>query len=237
MKAVSDPDLCFLQKSNHRDLKLLADLLVYDDDGKERNNERLTKESDYNNNKESLPNALGAIVDEFLRYGGNTIANVVRRHGTNYKQILFDICERLLIDFDKRMTAVRLERKIVQRTIELIAIDAKEQEMKDLCQEFGIEFSENNEQNIESIIENAMPHRNLVENTMPYLINCIDNRQDFPKWYEKIRKKVIRVNVGEGAWKATNPVGWAIRTADPNYQVTYPGVLLISYMRNKQLNY
>ncbi len=237
MKKVTDPDLCFLENSKHRDLKLLADLLVYDDDGKERLNERLTKEIDYINNRDSLPNAVAVIVDEFLRYGGNTIANVIRRHGGNYKQILSDICERLLIDSDRKMTAIRLERKIVLKTIEYILINADEEEMKNLCNHFGIEHSKNNEKNIELIIGNAMLPKNLKAITLPYLMESLKNRQELPNWYMEIRKIVQRANIGEGILKDSNPLGLAIRVSDPKYGITYLGVLYIAYMRNKQLEY
>lgn len=237
MKKVTDPDLCFLENSIHRDLKLLADLLVYDDDGKERLNERLTKEIDYINNRDSLPNAVAVIVDEFLRYGGNTIANVIRRHGGNYKQILSDICERLLIDHDRKMTAIRLERKIVLKTIEYILINADEKEMKNLCNHFGIEHSKNNEKNIELIIGNAMLPKNLKAITLPYLMESLKNRQELPNWYMEIRKIVQRANIGEGILKDSNPLGLAIRVSDPKYRITYLGVLYIAYMRNKQLEY
>lgn len=237
MKKVTDPDLCFLEKSIHRDLKLLADLLVYDDDGKERLNERLTKEIDYINNRESLPNAVAVIIDEFLRYGGNTIANVMRRHGCNYKQILFDICERLMIQYDKKMTAIRLERKIIFRTIEFILINADEQRMKNICDRFKVEYSENNEKNIELIISQAMSNNNLKDITLPYLVDSLKNRQELPNWYIEIRKIVQRANIGEGILKDSNPLGLAIRVSDPKYRITYLGVLYIAYMRNKQLEY
>ena len=135
------------------------------------------------------------------------------------------------------MTAIRLERKIVLKTIEYILINADEEEMKNLCNHFGIEHSKNNEKNIELIIGNAMLPKNLKAITLPYLMESLKNRQELPSWYMEIRKIVQRANIGEGILKDSNPLGLAIRVSDPKYGITYLGVLYIAYMRNKQLEY
>lgn len=142
-----------------------------------------------------------------------------------------------MIQYDKKMTAIRLERKIIFRTIEFILINADEQRMKNICDRFKVEYSENNEKNIELIISQAMSNNNLKDITLPYLVDSLKNRQELPNWYIEIRKIVHRANIVEGIIKDSQPLGWAVRISDPKYNLTYLGVLYIAYMRNKQLEY
>ena len=78
-KFLKDKDLEFLEECSNEDLKVLADLLVYDKDNNPRYSETLSRTRLY---KESYPNQLQKawteIAHEFQLYGGDSFANFFR---------------------------------------------------------------------------------------------------------------------------------------------------------------
>ena len=92
---MNNSDLSFLTDCSNEQLRLLADVLVFDPkDHKKRYTERLSARASYavyypHDMKKLLPE----IVDEYQRFGGNTIANIIRGHGVPYREILKDVCK------------------------------------------------------------------------------------------------------------------------------------------------
>ena len=80
---MNNSDLSFLTDCSNEQLRLLADVLVFDPkDHKKRYTERLSARASYavyypHDMKKLLPE----IVDEYQRFGGNTIANIIRDFG------------------------------------------------------------------------------------------------------------------------------------------------------------
>ena len=76
---MNNSDLSFLTDCSNEQLRLLADVLVFDPkDHKKRYTERLSARASYavyypHDMKKLLPE----IVDEYQRFGGNTIANII----------------------------------------------------------------------------------------------------------------------------------------------------------------
>lgn len=101
-KFLKDKDLEFLEECSNEDLKVLADLLVYDKDNNPRYSETLSRTRLY---KESYPNQLqkawAEIAHEFQLYGGDSFANFFRGYGVPYREILMDVCDKKKVNYNK----------------------------------------------------------------------------------------------------------------------------------------
>ena len=104
---LEDKDLEFLKDCANEDLKALADLLVFDKDGKKRWNEKLSGKKSYMENyPNTLKNAVDDIILELQCYGADTIAAAVRelfgKHpGVPYREILKDVCDKKKVRYNK----------------------------------------------------------------------------------------------------------------------------------------
>lgn len=74
---IDDKDLMFLYNCSNENLKLLAEVVIFDKDGKKRWSSKHSTDKDFddayyaNNIKSILP----IVIDELQRYGGNSIFN------------------------------------------------------------------------------------------------------------------------------------------------------------------
>ena len=86
----------FLEECSNEDLKVLADLLVYDKDNNPRYSETLSRIRLY---KESYPNQLqkawAEIAHEFQLYGGDSFGQLLSGiTEVPYREILMDVCDK-----------------------------------------------------------------------------------------------------------------------------------------------
>lgn len=237
LKTVNDPDLKFLERIGKDQAKRLADIIIHDaKDKQERWNQRLSKNLDYKDNVEEQNNVIGLIVEELLWFGGDTIANIFRQKGVTYKTIVCDICSRLHIhhsiigDCPAKYSVMRLEKNIIERTLEIMLINSTDDELENIYKEFcetDIKISEENrDEAIESIMENAMPLNKMKKNTANYLLKILEQREDEqPKWYRDLCKYVQTPNLSEVHKPLYNPI------TGPAFRVLFPAVLCISCQR------
>jgi len=113
---MQDSDLIFLKDCSNEQLKALVDILVFDKDGKKRHTESLSNSqafvANYPGNIKAL---IPQIVDEIQRFGGNTIMNAVRGHGVPYREILEDVCNRLKVNYNKKLATDLLETELLKK--------------------------------------------------------------------------------------------------------------------------
>ncbi|WP_180046002.1 DUF3944 domain-containing protein [Acinetobacter sp. YH12117] len=116
-----DPDLAFLQYLDYKDLKLLADTLIKDVEGTEQWTGSLKKTllanmKMYETEELLYKNSWKAIVAEIQLFGGDTLVNLVRRKGVLYQEILYDVAEKIGVDFHKgTINTVELEEKVLRK--------------------------------------------------------------------------------------------------------------------------
>ena len=119
---MKDSNLEFLKDCSNEQLKTLVDILVFDKNGKKRYTESLSATKKfaecYPNNLKSL---VPEIINEFQRFGGNSIANWLRGHGVPYREILVDVCGVLKVDFNKNASTETIEGALL-RTIAINTI-------------------------------------------------------------------------------------------------------------------
>lgn len=111
-----DFDLQFLQFCENEDLRILCDILMYDNNGKIRLSEGISNSDEY---LASYPdNMIGMwkdLASELQKFGGNSIVNVFRNgHGPSYEKVVYDVCKRMGVhDIDKHDTAEEMEQKLL----------------------------------------------------------------------------------------------------------------------------
>ena len=88
-----DPDLIFLGSLSSMELKLLADILIYDENKEKRYSETLSTCDEYKNYGEQYEKYWQRIAEELQYFGGDSVANMVRGTGVLYKEILNDAVE------------------------------------------------------------------------------------------------------------------------------------------------
>lgn len=128
---MQDPDLVILNDCNQEQLKSLVDILVFDKDGNKRISESLSGKKEF---MESYPNELHqlipAITDEIQRYGGNTILNIVRGHGVQYREILEDVCDKLKVNYNKKLSTELLEGELLRKVAVTVVEKMTEEDVK-----------------------------------------------------------------------------------------------------------
>lgn len=248
---LEDKDLEFLKNCPNEDLKALADLLVFAEDGKKRWNEKLSGKKSY---MESYPNNLKNVVNDIILelqcYGADTIASTVRelfgKHpGVPYREILMDVCDKKKITYNKESSTERIEFHFIQSIIEETLQKATDEELLTIAEEVGVSFigGETREQIIDAVLQKS---------TSPTL---------FAKMTDIVYSAVLPGTVvgvaGAAAAQAAAAVavrvglprlvglaipainafmwGWLIKDlSGPAYRITVPAVVMIINFRQKR---
>ncbi|REE07299.1 uncharacterized protein YaaW (UPF0174 family) [Paraburkholderia sp. BL27I4N3] len=120
IKYRADNDLTFLKYSSEEDLAVLARYLTHDKDGKPRRASELLSDPDFKK-AEGRPDrhrkSWDAIAGELQHFGGDTLANLVRRSGVLYREILLDVCAKLDVEVEKKGSVSEIETVVVDKVI------------------------------------------------------------------------------------------------------------------------
>lgn len=126
-----DKDLLFLEDCTNEQLKSLVDILVFDKDGKKRYSESLSNTRAFN---ECYPNNLKplipAISNEIQLFGGNSILNFFRQHGVSYREILEDVCDRLKVNYNKKLSTELIEAELLRKVAVTVVEKMSEEDIK-----------------------------------------------------------------------------------------------------------
>ena len=247
---LEDKDLEFLKNCPNEDLKALADLLVFDKDGKKRWNEKLTRKKVYlENYPNNLRNAVNDIVLELQCYGADTIASAVReifgkQPGVPYREILMDVCDKKNVSYNKASSTERIEYHLIQSIIEETLQKASDEDLLAIADELGIRLT--GEENRDQITDNI-----LQKSTSPTL---------YSKMTEIVYSAVVPGAIAGVAGAAAAQValvaarvglprlvglaipainafmwGWLIKDlSGPAYRITVPAVIMIINFRQKR---
>lgn len=234
-----DFDLQFLQFCENEDLRILCDILMYDNNGDIRMSEGISNSKEY---QTCYPNNMVGIwkdlASELLKFGGNSILNVFRNgHGPSYEKVVYNVCKRMGVrDIAKHDTAEEMEQKL------LIAISQKA-------------VSQLSDIEIHSIMKEC--HVEGYDYSHAGLIAAITalqivNRRLFFIVINSVMRLASQMLVGRGVlmvgmWGLSRsisilcgPIGWALMCGwttwdlmGPAYRVTIPAVIQVAYMRAK----
>lgn len=243
---LEDKDLEFLKNSPNEDLKALADLLVFDKDGKKRWNEKLSGKKSYSEGyPNNLKNAVNDIILELQCYGADTIASAVReiigKHpGVPYREILMDVCDKKNVSYNKASSTERIEFHLIQSIIEETLQKVSDEDILAIADELGVNITgeENRNQIIDKILQKS---------TSPTL---------YSKMTEIVSSAVVPGSIAGVAGAAALVAarvglprlvglaipainafmwGWLIKDlSGPAYRITVPAVIMIINFRQKR---
>ena len=232
-----DKDLEFLAFCKNEDLQILVDYLTTDKDGKKRYSETLTKSDAY---LQCYPDHLTSmwedIANEFQLFGGNTIVNCIRKTGVTYRTILFDVCDRMKVNYNMNASTEMVEEYLLQKILTDSLEQMTAEDMKKLVDEMNIKTQTPTKQGMTIALQMAIRNGGFA----PYKMAVI------------VANAVAQTLLGRGLSLALNagltkyisifagPIGWLVTVlwtlvdvAGPAYRVTIPFVIQVIYMRRR----
>ena len=240
-KVINDPDLSFLNRCDNDDLKLLSDFILIGKnkmwiekyihrEGNVRWSQRLTDKEIY---KSNYPSNMSVLVPELIKqlqlYGGNSIFNIIRGHGVNYRSILIKVAKAQKVNFNSSQPTNLIETFLLQKILRTA--------IEKMNPDDVLHFSDNIDK---QVLLNNMGVLN-AGNPLFLKLTIIAVQQLAEKQGIKVAGGLLAKFVGSKWYTAlTGPVGWAISIAwsvfdvmGPAYRVIFPAVVTIAYMRMK----
>ena len=139
IKYKKDPDLEFLKLCDNDDLKILCDFMLRDADGDKRWTESLSSEERFKKCEGNYINVWDLIAGELQLFGGDTIANIPRRHGVLHRELLTDVCDVLKVNYDAKSEIDRIEMNLLLKVCEEALEKMTEQEKRAFAEEMNLD--------------------------------------------------------------------------------------------------
>lgn len=236
----TDKDLQFLQNCDNEDLRSLCDILVFNNDGKVRFNESLTRLRVYNTcYPDNMQGMWRELALELQRYGGNSILNFICHGvGPSYKSIVYEVCKRIKVSgISIQDTTEELEQKLLV-TISSKAIgQLTEAQARAIMLEYDIQgFAFTKKGLFAALLAFQVVNRHLFVAVINSVMKTV---------YKALMGSGI-LAIGIGAFAARGiglcmgAVGWLVfagwtawNLMGPSYSVVVPAVIQIAYMRTK----
>lgn len=233
-------ELDFLRRASNEDLLLFCDIVVKNKKGDFRKTETLSSTPEFKTHyPDNIHGMLPELVQEFRRFGGNTLVNVVRGEGPAYSTILRDVAKRNKVNFNKNNTDEQVEMYILQKLYTDALNCAKDEDLKKMLQELG--YPTTNFTRQAAIATLIVAWRAGGFRSYILLVSVVNAAARF--LVGRGLPLVANAALTRMASIFTGPVGWAITAlwtiadiAGPAYRVTVPAVIQIAYIRQKVNN-
>ena len=232
-----DEGLDFLERISSEDLHGLVEFLT-----KQRNQE-LTKSECYRIHYPDHSKYWREIATEIQTFGGNTISNLYRGEGTYYRDVLYDVCGRMKVNYNRGASIQTIEMNLLQKALADIFEKLDLEERVEVLKALGSD-------NTSNIGTSAAL-------TAAQLLLRVSGFAAY-KWALIVVNSTVgtlaKATLGKGLSLGANalvtrglsvtigPVGLALTAAwtaydvsGPAYRVTVPSVLYIAALRLKQL--
>lgn len=217
-----DPDLKFLFDCSNAQIKLLCDVLTHDPkDCKPRYTETLSRNSAYiAYYPDKMSKLVPAIINEYSRFGGNTIVNMFRGGGVSYEEILRDVCNSFHIKCLKIDTVETMERALLKSVVQKMADNMKKQSDASMT-----ELMNDMEKFCKDELDNYLSHQ-----VISCVLCSVAPRLSGKYLVRSVGSKVIwRIPLGPIAWIA---YAWMISDiAAPALRVTIPATIIVACLR------
>ena len=223
-----DKDLDFLYQCSNEQLKLLADFILYDKDGKLRYTEGISTTSAF---KEYYPNQMvklvPVIIDDLQKFGGNAFFNLVRGHGVPYREILTKVCNQLGVSYNDNASTELIEHYLLQKFLVMSVEKMTEEDVHHLSEKLSK--------------ETLVKQIGLLKAGSPLFIRLTTMlvAQMATKYGLKQAAGLVAKFMGGRAFAIlAGPIGWvlslgwvAFDIAGPAYRVMIPCAITIAYLR------
>ena len=235
----ADFDLHFLQFCENNDLRVLCDILMYDNNGKTRLSEGLSNSDEF---RACYPQKMSGmwknIASELQRYGGNSILNFFRNgQGPAYERIVYDACKHMGVkNIRQHDTAEDMERKLLIFVSKKAIGGFRESEIRSIMVECGVRGYDYSQA---GLIAALISLQHINRRLFIIVINAVMKMAS----QILIGRGVMMVGMGvlsRGLGVLCGPLGWALMCGwtawdllGPAYRVTIPAVIQVAYMRAK----
>lgn len=118
---LEDEDLSFLHQCSEEHLATFTHILTHNENGKPRLSSTLLRNEIFQameGHPECYRRNWQLIAGELQHFGGDSIANTLRRHGKFYREILLDVCKRLKVKADKHTSTLEIEQQLLEHFLE-----------------------------------------------------------------------------------------------------------------------
>ncbi|MDL5028142.1 DUF3944 domain-containing protein [Vibrio sp. TMPB1044] len=227
-----------LRYADNEMLGVLVKYLTTDKDGKTRYAETLTSDKQFKGAKDNYQQVWQLIAGELQHFGGDTLVNLFRRSGVEYREILTDVCKKLKIKTDYKADTVKIEQALLAKLFADSWEKMSDSERDALREELKIDASLTSSAALTAIIAAIR-----MGGFMSYQVAMI------------VANAVAKALLGRGLTLAANaglaraigvfagPIGIAITVlltipaiSGPAFRVTLPAVVQIAAMRQQMLN-
>lgn len=224
---MQDTDLLFLSECDNDQLKTLVDILVFDKDGKKRYAEQLSNTKLFcENYPDNVKAFIPEIVNEIQLFGGNTLVNMVRRHGVPYRTILEDVCDRMKVNYNKKLPTSLLETELLRKVAVTVVEKMTEEDIK--------KFDENLDKT--RLMDSLMSDNGAAMMTIIAIIVANVSKQAATKGALMLFGRALSQRVITLAVPVLNILAalWTVADiASPAYRVTIPFVLTTAFLRRQ----
>lgn len=137
---MADKDLDFLYQCSNEQLKLLADFMLYDKDGKLRWTEEISSTQAFKlYYPHEIVKLVPTLIDELQKFGGNTLFNMFRGHGVSYREILTSVCKQLKVSYHKDASTELIEHYMLQKFLIMSVEKMTEEDVHHLSEKLSKE--------------------------------------------------------------------------------------------------
>lgn len=225
---MEDKDLDFLYQCSNDNLKLLADFMLYDKDGKLRWTEEISSTQAF---KLYYPHEMiklvPTLIDELQKFGGNSIFNLFRGHGVSYREMLTAVCKQLKVSYHKDASTELIEHYMLQKFLVMSVEKMTEEDVHHLSEKLSK--------------ETLVKQIGLLKAGSPLFIRLTTMliAQLATKYGLKQAAGLVAKFMGGRAFAIlAGPIGWvlslgwvAFDIAGPAYRVIIPCTITIAYLR------
>ena len=141
---MADKDLDFLYQCSNEQLKLLADFMLYDKDGKLRWTEEISSTQAFKlYYPHEMVKLVPTLIGELQKFGGNSFVNFFRGHGVSYREILIAVCKQLDVSYHKDASTELIEHYLLQKFLIMSGAKMTEEDVHHLSEKVTNETWEN----------------------------------------------------------------------------------------------
>lgn len=223
-----DKDLDFLYQCSNEQLKLLADFILYDKDGKLRYTEGISTTSAF---KEYYPNQMvklvPVIIDDLQKFGGNAFFNLVRGHGVPYREILTKVCNQLGVSYNDNASTELIEHYLLQKFLVMSVEKMTEEDVHHLSEKLS---KETLVKQIGLLKAGSPLFIRLTTMLVAQMATKYGLKQAAGLVAKFMGGRVFAILAGPFGWVLS--LGWvAFDIAGPAYRVMIPCAITIAYLR------
>lgn len=228
-KYTEDKDLMFLYNCSNDNLKLLAEVVIFDKDGNKRWSSKQSTDKDFDDayNTNNIKAILPIVIDELQRYGGNSFFNIFRGHGVSYREILIKVCKQYKVNFNKDASSELLERFLLQKILLIAAEKMTDEDVKHLSK------TQTKSMLLKNITKFHIGDPLIIKMITTAVIQIAKKNG-----LKALGGLAAKFAGGRAFALLTGPIGWGLAglwtlfdIAGPAYRVMIPATITIAYLR------